>query len=88
MSENATSPKPKADRRPRPVRAGQQLVTLAQASASRGIPYTTLRDLGLRGHLPIVRLPDCARWFVRLSDLDALIARSVDTDLLMASEGR
>lgn len=48
----------------------------AQAAATYlGVPYTSLRDWALRGHLPIVRIPDCRRlWFDR-RDLD----RAVDT---------
>jgi excisionase family DNA binding protein len=47
----------------------------AQAAAKYlGIPYTTLRDWVARGHISIVRVPDCRRlWFDR-KDLD----RSVD----------
>jgi hypothetical protein len=39
----------------------------AQAAAKYlGVPYTSLRDWALRGHLPIVRVPDCRRlWFDR-----------------------
>ena len=65
-------------RRPRPAHADQQLLTLQQAELEKGVPYNTLRDLALRGHLPIVRLPDCRRWFVRRVDLDRLIETSVE----------
>jgi excisionase family DNA binding protein len=48
----------------------------AQAAAKYlGVPYTSLRDWALRGHIPIVRVPDCRRlWFDR-RDLD----RAVDS---------
>ena len=46
----------------------------AQAAARYvGIPYTSLRDAAMRGHVPIVRVPDCRRlWFDR-RDLDRCI---------------
>jgi excisionase family DNA binding protein len=46
----------------------------AQAAASYlGVPYTSLRDWALRGHIPIVRVPDCRRlWFDR-RDLDRAV---------------
>jgi excisionase family DNA binding protein len=46
----------------------------AQAAAKYlGVPYTSLRDWALRGHVPIVRVPDCRRlWFDR-RDLDQAI---------------
>lgn len=63
----------------RPAPQGQRLVTPQTASAETGIAYTTLRDLHFNGHLPIVKLPGCRRWFIRREDLDGLIARSVET---------
>jgi hypothetical protein len=37
------------------------------------VPYTSLRDWALRGHIPIVRVPACRRlWFDR-RDLDRAI---------------
>ena len=46
----------------------------AQAAASYlGVPYTTLRDWTLRGHLPVVRVPDCRRWWFDRRDLDRAI---------------
>jgi predicted site-specific integrase-resolvase len=46
----------------------------AQAAAQYlGVPYTSLRDWALRGHVPIVRVPECKRlWFDR-RDLDQAI---------------
>jgi hypothetical protein len=52
-----------------------RLLTLQQASKEYGPPYTSLRDLVLRGHLHGVRLGDSRRWWVKRSDLDQLIAR-------------
>lgn len=77
---------PKANRQPRLARPGQKLLTLSQASAETGIPATSLRDLHFRGHLPVVRLPgdedakhgQLRRWWIRRSDLEQLIERSVD----------
>lgn len=47
-----------------------RLLSAQDAARYLGLPYTTLRDIALRGHLPIVRIPDCRRlWFEKL-DLD------------------
>ncbi len=54
------------------------LVTLQQASEEYGPPYTSLRDLVVRGHLPAVRLGDSRRTWVRRSDMERLIATSTD----------
>lgn len=55
---------------------GPRLTTLQAASRETGIPVNTLRDLGLRGVVAVVRLPGCKRWFLDRADLDALIDRS------------
>jgi excisionase family DNA binding protein len=48
----------------------------AQAAARYlGVPYTTLRDWTLRGHLPLVRVPDCRRWWFDRRDLDHAVER-------------
>jgi hypothetical protein len=46
----------------------------AQSAAKYlGVPYTSLCDWALRGHIPIVRVPDCRRlWFDR-KDLDRAV---------------
>ncbi len=54
------------------------LATLSQASAELGVPYTSLRDLVVRGHLPVVRLPDSRRIWVRRADLKRLIDQCVE----------
>lgn len=53
-----------------------RLITLQQASREYGPPYTSLRDLVLRGHLQGVRLGDGRRIWVRRADLDRLIDQS------------
>jgi excisionase family DNA binding protein len=53
-----------------------RLITLQQASQEFGPPYTSLRDLVLRGHLPGVRLGDGRRIWVKRADLEQLIERS------------
>ena len=60
---------------PRPP-TGPRLTTLQDASRETGIPVNTLRDLGLRGVVAVVRLPGCRRWFLDRTDLDTLIDRS------------
>jgi hypothetical protein len=64
--------------RERKRRNDQRLMTLQQASAEYGPPYTSLRDLVLRGHLPSVRLGDSRRIWVRRADLERLIANSTE----------
>ena len=50
-----------------------RLLTAQAAAAYLGVPYTTLRDWTLRGHLPVVRPPDCRRWWFDRRDLDRAI---------------
>jgi excisionase family DNA binding protein len=53
--------------------AAPRLLSAQAAAKYLGVPYTSLRDWALRGHLPIVRVPDCKRlWFDR-RDLDQAI---------------
>jgi hypothetical protein len=56
------------------VPAVQARLLSAQAAAKYlGVPYTSLRVWALRGHLPIVRVPECRRlWFDR-RDLDRAV---------------
>jgi hypothetical protein len=56
-------------RRRRPTK----LVTLQQASAEYGPPYTSLRDLVLEGYLKRIQLGDSQRIWVRRDDLEKLI---------------
>jgi hypothetical protein len=53
---------------------------LQQASREYGPPYTSLRDLVIRGHLPGVRLGDGRRIWVRRADLEQLVERSTQTE--------
>jgi excisionase family DNA binding protein len=53
--------------------ATPRLLSAQAAAKYLGVPYTSLRDWALRGHVPIVRVPDCRRlWFDR-RDLDQAI---------------
>lgn len=56
-----------------------ELCTLQEASEEFGPPYTSLRDLVIRGELPAVRFSDSprARIWVRRQDLEKLIAARV-----------
>jgi hypothetical protein len=54
---------------------GPTLITLQDAAAEYGPPYTSLRDLVIQGHLPRVKLGDSRRIWVRRSDLERLITR-------------
>lgn len=60
------------------VRTLPRLSTLQQASAEWGIPYTSLRDLVIRGFLPSVRLGDSRRIWIRREDLETMIQRSTE----------
>jgi hypothetical protein len=58
-----------------------RLLNLQTAAAYLGVPDTSLRDWALRGHVPIVRVPDCRRlWFDR-RDLDRLVDQWKETAL-------
>lgn len=52
------------------------LLTLQAAAEETSIPYTSLRDLVLQGHLPRVQLGDSKRIWIRRVDLDRLIDAS------------
>jgi hypothetical protein len=55
-------------------RGPSKLLTLQQASAEYGPPYTSLRDLVLEGYLKRVQLGGSQRIWVRRDDLERLIA--------------
>jgi excisionase family DNA binding protein len=56
-----------------PSAAAPRLLSAQGAAKYLGVPYTSLRDWALRGHIPIVRVPDCRRlWFDR-KDLDRAV---------------
>jgi hypothetical protein len=68
--------------RPRRTRAAsptQRLITRQQAAAEYGIPARSIYDLICRGLLPVVRLPDTRRIWLRRVDLDRLIESSIET---------
>jgi excisionase family DNA binding protein len=50
-----------------------RMLSARDAAAYLGVPYTTLRDWTLRGHLPVVRVPFCRRWWFDRCDLDRAI---------------
>ena len=47
-----------------------QLLTLQEAAEETGVPYTSLRDLVVRGHLARVHLGDTKRIRIRRADLE------------------
>jgi excisionase family DNA binding protein len=50
-----------------------RLLSAQEGAFYLGVPYTSLRDWANRGHIPIVRVPNCRRiWFDR-RDLDRLV---------------
>jgi excisionase family DNA binding protein len=55
------------------------LQTLQQAAAQHGVPYTSLRDLVIGGHLPRVQLGDSRRIWVKRADVERLIVASTET---------
>jgi excisionase family DNA binding protein len=54
------------------------LLTLQEASAHTGVPYTSMRKLVLDGHLQSVKLGESKRTWVKRADLDRLIAVSTE----------
>jgi excisionase family DNA binding protein len=50
-----------------------RLLSAQSAAKYLGIPYTSLRDIVFRGHLPVVRVPDCRRWWFDRRDLDRAV---------------
>jgi hypothetical protein len=61
-----------------PAKDRTKLVTLQDAAAEYGPPYTSLRDLVLQGHLPRVQLGDSRRIWVKRADLERLITNSTE----------
>ena len=59
-----------ADHRPR-------LVAAKKAAAALGLPYTSLRDVALRGEIPIVRVG--RSWFFEWTDLDRWVESHKET---------
>lgn len=68
MSRNAD-----ATSRPEP-----KLLSAQSAAEYLGVPYTSLRDLGLNGFVPVVRFPGQRRWWFRKADLDRLVEASTE----------
>ena len=54
------------------------LLTLQATSNETGIPYSSVRLLCAEGHLPVVRLGNSRRIWVRRADVDKLIEQSVE----------
>jgi len=50
------------------------LVTLQQASKESGIPYNSVRDLVVNGHLRRVHIGDSRRIWIRRDEFERLIA--------------
>lgn len=55
----------------------QLLLTLRQAAEETGVPYSSLRDLVLRGYLSSVRLGNSRRIWLRRADLERLVQGEV-----------
>lgn len=55
-----------------------KLISLQTASAEYGPPYTSIRDWVIKGLLPVVRVGDTRRLWVRREDLERLIERSTE----------
>ena len=50
-----------------------RLMSAKTAASHLGIPLSTLRDWVRRGHLPVVRPPDCRRWWLDRRDVDRCV---------------
>ena len=59
---------------PRP-RTQPRLLTLQRLSEELGLPYTSARDLVIRGFLPKVTLGDSTRIWVRREDVERMLAQ-------------
>lgn len=58
------------------TRPPSRVLPAVGAAEYLGVPYTTLRDIALRGDVPIVKFG--TRWFFKREDLDALVERHVE----------
>ena len=56
--------------------AKTRLVTLRTASKEWGVPYTSLRDLVIRGHLPRIRLGASRRIWLSRETVERFIRQS------------
>ena len=56
--------------------ATTRLVTLRTASKEWGVPYTSLRDLVIRGHLPRIRLGTSKRIWLSRETVERFIRQS------------
>jgi excisionase family DNA binding protein len=54
------------------------LVSLTAAASELGIPYSSLREVLVRGELKHVRLSGRGRYWVRRTDLDKFIENSTE----------
>jgi len=52
------------------------LMTLRQITEESGVPYSSVRELVLEGHLPRVTLGSSRRFWIRRSDWERYLARS------------
>lgn len=57
------------------MNAGSRLLTAQAAARYLGVPYTSLRDLGLRGVIPVVKIPGVRRLYFDVHELDAAVVR-------------
>jgi hypothetical protein len=55
------------------------LGTLQQIALDSGVPYSSVRELVLDGHVPSVKLGDSKRYWIKWSDWDRYIAASTET---------
>jgi excisionase family DNA binding protein len=67
------SPAEPVMRRTSAVKPTGRLLSLQGAAEYLGVPRTTIRDWAVRGHVPVVRVPDCRRIWLDRRDLDRLI---------------
>ena len=74
-----TAIKRRADRTPRPATPSQRLLTGTQIQQEFGIPYRSVYDLYVRAKLPAIRFHENGRLWFKREDVEALIARSVET---------
>jgi hypothetical protein len=69
---------PKSNRRPKPPRPNQKLISVPQASLKYGPPIRTIRDLIYRGRLQVVRFDGVRRDYIIDSEFERLIEQSTE----------
>ena len=63
----------------KPTSNGPWLVNTSRAAECLGVPYSSFRDIALRGEVPIVRIPGCRRMYFDVRDLSRAVEQWKET---------